>query len=293
MPPSTRAISLLLATFANVKDEQKTEIAGQSAAPAQDTLSGKRCIVAILADPKKMSGSAPPRPAEAALAAAIEQAGCTRVAHLTSDEATEPANLAACDVLFLCGQSLSLRSGDAKEVWTSNVTATRNACEAAERAGVKRIVLLGSILSLGHSPDGSPVDAATPYLSDDKRTLLERSLLRQEMEVWQMAERGLEVSVVCGGIVWGSCEWVRHIDPVKNTRLLTTPAAMAEALVRAASDAMVGKRLICTGLAEDLVQSMVWQKPSVAERLFGQTARAMKILGRLGIYASDFAPAEK
>lgn len=294
MPHFTRAISLLLATFATVNDELNRETTGKAQATARDILGGRRCVVASLGiDPVKVSGSAPPCSVASALVSAISHAGCQQPKLITLDEAGEAENLMGCDVLFLCCQALGISQSKAKDVWRANVTATRNACEAAERAGVGRIVLLGSILSLGHSPDGAPVDASTPYLTDDNRTPLERSLFRQEMEVWQMAERGIGVSVVCGGIAYGASDWARHIDPAKHARLLTTPAALANALVCAASDEMTGKRLICTGMSDSLAKSLTWSKPSFIERLFCETAKAEKMLKRLGVYASDFPAAEE
>lgn len=289
-----------MSTFATVEKETRTGAPAKVTTAAQTRLDGRRCVVAGIApDPRKMSGSAPPHSIEsalpAALLAALSQAGCAQLKYLTTAEAAEAANLAGYDTLILCAQATALRQRDAAAMWRTNVTDTRNACEAAERAGVKRIVLLGSILSLGHSPDGSPVNAQTPYLSDDKRTALEKSLLRQEMEVWQMAERGLEVSVVCGGINCRAEGWAGRIDTVKYARLLSTPVALAEALVVAAQDSMVDKRLICTGLSEALAKAESNGRGKGLSDILGlsETAMAERMLRRAGTYASDFAPAEE
>lgn len=230
---------------------------------------------------------------------------------MTMGEATEAGSLTGCDTLFICGHATSLRKREAGEVWRTNVMTTRRVCKAAEDARVKRIVLLGSILSLGHSADNSAIDAATPYLSDDKRTTLEKSLFRQEMEVWQMGERGMGVSVVCGGIAIAPSEteneeareqWERRLDPIKYSHFLSTPRSLSEALVVAASDENEGRRLICTGLSDELAQKIKRNgnksKPSLTLRLrdmlgLSQKARAGKMLSRAGKYASDFEPADE
>lgn len=230
---------------------------------------------------------------------------------MTLGEATEAESLAGCDTLFICGHATSLRERDAGEVWRTNAMTTRHVCKAAEDAQVRRIVLLGSILSLGHSADNSAIDAATPYLSDDKRTALEKSLFRQEMEVWQMGERGMGVSVVCGGIAITPSEaenigarelWEQRLDPIKYAHFLSTPHSLSEALVVAASDENEGRRLICTGLSDELAQKIKKNenksKPSLTLRLrdmlgLSQKARACKMLSRAGKYASDFAPASE
>lgn len=277
------------------------------------SLSGRRCVITVAAPNTSERDSASATRAssvEAALFDAVRKAG-GEPAYMTTDEATETESLVGCDTLFICGQATSLRPNDAGELWRTNVMTTRNVCKAAEDAQVKRIVLLGSILSLGHSADNSAIDATTPYLSDDKRTALEKSLFRQEMEVWQMGERGMGVSVVCGGIAINPGEaendgarehWEQRIDPIKYAHFLSTPHSLSEALVVAASGENEGKRLICTGLSDELAQKIKEiennDKPPLTLRLgdilgLSQKARARKMLRRAGKYASDFAPASE
>lgn len=267
-------------------------------------MSGRHCVlVGLSPDPKKMSGSAPPDRCalKTALIAAIRAAGCAHFKYISAIEATEESNLSGYDTLFICSQATSLRRHNEKKVWESNVLTTRNICEAAESAGIKRIVLLGSILSLGHSPENAPVDATTPYLSDDRRGVFEKSLYWQEMQVWQMAERGLSVSVVCGGIM-AEHGWATELDPEKYAHLMTTPHALVQALTVAAYAKMAGKRLICTGLSEALAKKMKkdWERrgDSLFVKLAGmlgltEVAKARKILAKSGIYASDFPAAEE
>lgn len=277
-------------------------------------LSGKRCIV-VGTDPSQNGEAANSQGCgvAAAVMSALERAGATGPRYVSIEDAAEPERLDGCEILFLCAQSLSVKESRAKEVWLTNVTATRNVCEAAERAKIKRIVLLGSILSLGHSTDNTAVDASTPYLSDDKRSTLEKSLFRQEMEVWQMAERGMSVSVVCGGIPL-PCEKSCHsankepddlsqlIDPERNAGLLSTPEALAEAMATAATDEMEGKRLICTGISSELAKIAKGTGGrrraglhTMVKKLLrtGAYRKAENILRRAGTYASDFPPAKK
>lgn len=283
------------------------------------SLSGRRCVIAGSA-PDAGNGSAPSAKhaaclVEAALLEAVEKAG-GEPSYLTMDEATDTGRLAGCDTLFLCGGAMSLRKKDAEEVWRVNVATTRHICKAAEEAHVRRIVLLGSILSLGHSADNSAIDATTPYLPDDKRTVFEKSLFRQEMEVWQMRDRGIGVSVVCGGIPitpgkaegsndgeGGRGQWAQRLAPVTYAHFLSTPRSLSDALVEAASDENEGRRLICTGLSRELAQKAQMARGGNARQtalpLLGdilglsQAAKARKMLKRAGEYASDFAPANE
>lgn len=279
-------------------------------------LSGRRCVIAGTEPDTSKEDSHSVTHActvEAALFEAVREAGGEPV-HMAMDDAVEPESLRGCDTLFICGHVTSLRKRDAGEVWRTNVTTTRNICKAAEEAHVRRIVLLGSILSLGHSADNSAIDATTPYLSDDKRTVFEKSLYRQEMEVWQMGERGVGVSVVCGGIAINPSktddyyekdgareQWAQRLDPIKYAHFLSTPRSLSEALVVAASDENEGRRLICTGLSTELAQKAMEmgnknRSPFTLLRdILGQsqTAKAREMLSRAGKYASDFAPARE
>lgn len=300
-------------TFANVKSENSTATPSMKTEIDSASLSGKRCVITVARPNTSERDSASAIRAnsvEAALFDAVKNAG-GEPAYITTDEATEAKSLSGCDTLFLCGRATSLRKNDAEEVWRTNVMTTRHVCKAAEDAQVRRIVLLGSILSLGHSADNSAIDAATPYLSDDRRTALEKSLFRHEMEVWQMRERGMSVSVVCGGIPIntgvtekeGARErWEQRLDPIKYAHFLSTPHSLSEALVVAASGENEGKRLICTGLSDELAHKIKEiennGRPPLTLRLrdmlgLSQKARACKMLRRAGKYASDFAPASE
>lgn len=304
-----------MTTFAYVKNEKPTAM--PHIEQAEGRLEGRRCVIAGLA-PNLAKGDAASvtnaDTVESALFNAVASAG-GEPTYMTMDNATSAASLADCDTLFICGQCSSLCKSDAQNVWRTNVTTTRNICEASEQAHVRRIVLLGSILSLGHSANHSVVDATTPYLADDKRTIFEKSLFRQEMEVWQMGERGMGVSVVCGGIAISPARmtssgakeetprrWAQRLDPVRYAHLLSTPASLAEALVIAASDDNEGKRLICTGLSGTLADKLAERRKATNIPLtlrlkdmlgLSQSSVAQKILRRAGEYASDFAPAER
>lgn len=282
-------MSVLLATFASVETRESTSQTAANAGGAQAGLTGRRCAIAGRAQ------VASEGTVEAAIASALAKSGAARTDYMHIDEAADADRLTDVDTLVLCAQALSINRSDARETWRMNVSAIRSACQAAEEAGVRRIVMLGSILSLGHSPDGSAIDAATPYLTDDRRGVVERSLFRGEMEAWQMASRGVGVTVVCGGIVRTAADrWTRQIDPGRHARLLSTPAAVAKAMALAATDGMEGRRLICTGLGESAAAaySLDWRRPSLVSRFFGEVAMAERMLKRLGAYASDFPPAE-
>ncbi len=197
------------------------------------------------------------------------------------------------DLLFFVGQAVSFARKEQQEVWNLNVEATKSVYLAAENAHVGRIVHLSSVFALGHNPDHSPVDGSTPYLSDDRRTACERSLFRQEMKAWSMAERGAKVTVVCGGLPISQC--ATEVDIIKFATALVTPERLATALAKASSDDMVGKRLVATGLSESDIQNYSASRKSASpiksllRKIFNIRGcrSAVRALSRLGTFESQ------
>lgn len=192
------------------------------------------------------------------------------------DEEALRAAVRGADVLFCTVADFSFGRGTAARAWRTNADGVRMACLAAEAEGVRRMVHCGSILCLGRQTSDAPVDASTPYLSDDSRTAVERSLFRGEMEVWRAAERGVRATVVCAG-------WVEEdLRPALESFLrgggstmppmesaYVSAAGLAEALVAAAGDDYAGKRVVCAGrnaplasLADDIAARLGLSTPT-------------------------------
>lgn len=157
------------------------------------------------------------------------------------------------DFVFYFGK-VFFSNWPSRTVWQYNVDSVRMVCLAAEAEGVRRMVYCGSILSLGRQTSEAPVDASTPYLSDDARTTVERSLFRGEMEVWRAAERGLPVTVVLAGLRQGLvCEHLKHFMRRGGTTMPPMESAfididdLTEALIDASDDAHIGERIVCAG----------------------------------------------
>lgn len=197
-------------------------------------------------------------------------------------DAFNPDDIAAAiggaDVIFSTASLLDFRPGAAERVWALNVGGMASLVLAIEIAGAKRLIHCGSILSLGHQATEAPVDTGTAYQSDDRRTTVERSLFRQEMEAWQAAERGLDVTTVCAGWILGSetagrggilderlREYVagggRYTPPMESA--FVKAETLASALIGALADGRKGERLMCAGenttlaaVAEEMAQDM-------------------------------------
>ena len=279
-------MSIYLATFVVVKNDT-TNMCQLAAEGTVDWLRGKCCAVV---------GFGVDAPLESELSSALEARGAIVVvvsdpqSPFNADGELDKA-FAGVDFLFFVGRYISFARHDRQVVWQMNVDAEKSVYLAAENSGIKRIVHLSSVFALGHNLDHSPVDGSTPYLSDDQRSVCERSLFRQEMEAWCMAERGIGVSVVCGGLSVGSCS--QYIDVAPYAHAFSSPKRLAKALVQASSVDMIGKRLVSAGLADNdgCASSEKRQSPikSFIRNLFniGGCRTAISALSRLGSFESQ------
>lgn len=270
---------------------------------AGEWLRGKRCAVVGLGVSSQSSGLVNPLPVASKLIELIENVGGEVVSIVDS---VSPFNsvgeldkaFVGIDVLFLVGHFVSFSHGDREKAWRMNLNAAQSVYLAAEMAGVKRIVTHGSILSLGHNPDGSPVDISSPYLSDNRRTECEKSLYRAEMEAWKMSECGFPVTVVCSGFLTDDSFinlGLTADDINQNAHLFSSPETVANALIAASNDNLIGRRLICSGLSQgcDLSvssEAIKMRKDNALLRLLCRDRRslALRVLRRLGTYISDF-----
>jgi dihydroflavonol-4-reductase len=117
------------------------------------------------------------------LAQALIQAGhsvtatrrsSSRIEHLqdlpiTWVEATlaEPQALAAAfadaEIVFHCAAAVTVRRTASPWVIATNVEGTRNVIQAVQSAGVRRLVHCSSVVAVGLSVDGKPVDESAPW----------------------------------------------------------------------------------------------------------------------------------
>lgn len=97
---------------------------------------------------------------------------------------------------------ISLASDPDPETGRVNLDGTRNLLEAAQRAGVGRVVYASSIYALG-VPGSGWVDESCPYDPAQARGAYDRSKAAASLEVLQAVERGLDAVLVCPTAVTG------------------------------------------------------------------------------------------
>jgi nucleoside-diphosphate-sugar epimerase len=117
------------------------------------------------------------------------------------DVAAMSAGMRGCDVTFHCAATLG-EWGDRKSFEHGNVQGTRNVLEASRRAGVRRVVHVGTEAALLAGDPLVMVDETAP-LRPDSPALYSSTKAQAEQEVIAAASDDLEALVVRPRLVWG------------------------------------------------------------------------------------------
>ncbi len=126
-----------------------------------------------------------------------------------------------------------------EETWQTNVVSAWATCQAALQCGTNRLILIGTVNSLGAVPEsGKLIDAV--YQSDKSRPLYHRALRRQEAEAWQAAEKGLPLTVILTG----------DLNTKTTNSYTTSIEQLARKIVFSSTVKEVKQRILLTTLPE-------------------------------------------
>jgi dihydroflavonol-4-reductase len=122
----------------------------------------------------------------------------------------DPASLAralqGCELVFHVAADYRLWSKHPQELYASNVEGTRNLLDAAERAGVKRVVYTSTVGCIG-MPQDKPGDETTPVSLADMAGNYKRSKWMAEQVALEKARAGLPVVIVNPTAPIGDHDW--------------------------------------------------------------------------------------
>ncbi len=117
------------------------------------------------------------------------------IGDLTDTDSLERA-VAGCDAVFHAAADYRLWVPDPRTMYRANVDGTRNLLEAAQRAGVKRIVYTSSVACIGLPADGSPGAEDTPVSLEAMVGHYKRSKFLAERVALEAAAAGAPVVIV-------------------------------------------------------------------------------------------------
>jgi len=136
-----------------------------------------------------------------AAAHAVADRGAEAVRGDLDDVADMSSGMRGCEVVFHCAAMLG-EWGDRDAFEHGNVQGTRNVLDAARRAGVKRVVHVGTEAALLAGEPLVMVDESAP-LRPDSRALYSSTKAKAEQAVRAAADDELETVVVRPRLVWG------------------------------------------------------------------------------------------
>ena len=126
-----------------------------------------------------------------------------------------------CKALYHTAADYRLWARDPREIYETNVTATRQLLGLASDAGVERIVYTSSVATLGREPSGRPADEQTPVTLDDMTGHYKRSKFMAEEDVKRLVrEEGIPVVIVNPSTIIGP----RDIRPTPTGRMVEEAA---------------------------------------------------------------------
>ncbi len=112
------------------------------------------------------------------------------------DRASLAKAIADCDVVFHCAADYRLYVPDPEEMFAANVQGTRHLLEAAEKAGVSKVVYTSTVGALGLHADGTPADEDTPVSYKKMIGPYKQSKYQAERLTEEWAARGFPVVIV-------------------------------------------------------------------------------------------------
>jgi dihydroflavonol-4-reductase len=112
------------------------------------------------------------------------------------DRASLEAALEGCDTVYHVAAMYALWAADPRQIYDSNVTGTVNLLEAAENAGVQKIVYTSSVATIGLPKDGTLGTEEVLLRPEEMISHYKRSKYLAEQEVLKYAQRGLPVVIV-------------------------------------------------------------------------------------------------
>ena len=145
---------------------------------------------------------------------------------LVEGDLTDPASLAravaGCDHLMHVAADYRIWVPDPAAMLRANVDGTRALMQAAQAAGVGRIVYCSSVAALGLTKDGTPADETTPVREETIVGIYKKSKYRAEQAVLRMvAETGLDAVIVNPAAPIGP----RDIKPTPTGRMIADSMA--------------------------------------------------------------------
>ncbi len=111
------------------------------------------------------------------------------------------------DELYHCAGKVSFAPGYVDELYKVNVEGTANIVNAALNAGVKKMLHVSSVASLGRIRENEIINEHMQWTEETSNSKYGQSKFMGEMEVWRGIAEGLNAVIVNPTIILGAGNW--------------------------------------------------------------------------------------
>lgn len=111
--------------------------------------------------------------------------------------------------VYHCAALVSFNPKKKRDLFQINITGTANVVNACIDAGVKKIVHVSSVSSLGRIRPGEMVSEEMNWSEETNSSIYGKSKYLGEMEVWRGIGEGLEAVIVNPSLVVGGTDWTK------------------------------------------------------------------------------------
>lgn len=202
-------------------------------------------------------------------------------------------------VVYHLAGIISILPGKEQMVQVVNVIGTRNVIQAAQEAGVGRLVYTSSIHALQRVPHGITIDETIPFDTEHAISSYDSSKASASMEVLNAVSQGMDAVIVCPTGVIGPYDFRRSemgqliLDCVEQKPMLYVDGAydfvdvrdVAEGLILASQKGRCGESYILSGERIEVLDIIHIVQEVLDKRLF-----SLKIPMRLARLVANIMP---
>ncbi len=117
------------------------------------------------------------------------------------------AMMTGVDYVYHCAAIVSFDGRDREKLLHTNIETTTNVVNAALDAGVKKLLYVSSVASLGRGAVEKEITEETEWEESKHNSVYSKSKYFAEMEVWRGMAEGLEAVIINPAIILGEGDW--------------------------------------------------------------------------------------
>ncbi len=109
--------------------------------------------------------------------------------------------------VYHCAAIVSFRGSDRERLKHFNIEATANIVNEALERGVRKMIYVSSIASLGRSKEGAEITEEEQWEESRYNSVYAESKHLAELEIWRGQGEGLNAAIINPGIIIGEGDW--------------------------------------------------------------------------------------